>query len=185
MRIEVGQSPYGADLHLRLPGGDAGVMATLQAMAALVDDAVEHSPRLAAAAQKLGELARSMTRNTTPTMKSARAVYRFLKRNVKFIPDPVGLEHLRHPDQLLFEINHCGSAKGDCDEVATLGAALLKKMGVNACFIVAGRQKDGRFEHVLYGVRDVASGRFYPIDSQHRMIGKLPSKVKRVKSFAV
>jgi len=177
MQIHAGQPPFDAHLRITLPKGDDGVFATLWAMKAFVDDAVERSPALAKLAGMIGQHCKSK-------MGRAHAVYEFMKRNVKFVRDPAGLEHVRHPDQLLEEISRRGQTTGDCDDVATLGAALLKKLGLQACFIVAGRRRGGRFEHVLYGVRD-RSGRFYPIDSQHRVIGKLPRKAKRVKSFVV
>lgn len=177
MQLYVGKPPYDSHLRITLPGGDAGVFATLWAMKAFVDDAVERSPALANLATMIG-------RRCKTKMQKAHAVYEFLKRNVKFVKDPAGLEHVRHPDQLLEEIRHRGQTAGDCDDVATLGAALLKKLGLQACFIVAGRRRGGRFEHVLYGVRD-RSGQFYPIDSQHRIIGTLPRKAKRVQSFVV
>jgi hypothetical protein len=103
---------------------------------------------------------------------------------VKFKFDPPGLEQVRHPDQLISEINSAGVACGDCDEVATLGAALLKKLGLSPVFIVVGRKANGQFEHVLYGLRN-AKGQFFPIDSQHGFFGSLPAKVKRVRSFVV
>src|SRR5205809_520220 len=105
-------------------------------------------------AQKLSQCAARIKCSGNRSIKIGRVVYEFLKEHVKFVVDPPRVEHLRHPDQLLFEIDNFGRSSGDCDEVATLGAALLKKAGVDACFIVAGRRKDGRFEHVLYGVRD-------------------------------
>jgi hypothetical protein len=177
MHLYVGQPPYDSHRQIKLPGGDAGVFGTLWAMKAFVDDAVERSPLLAAVARELGQHCKTK-------MQRAHAVYEFLKDNVRFAKDPAGLEHVRHPDQLLHEIDRCGHASGDCDDVATLGAAMLKKLGLSPVFIVVGRRRGGRFEHVLYGVRN-ANGKFFPIDSQHRMIGTLPKKVKRVKSFVV
>lgn len=178
MRLNVGKFPYDAELQITLPGGDAGTWATLWAMKAFVDDAVEKSPYLA-------ELAAAIARGCGRVkMNRAKAVYNFLSRHVKFQMDPQGVEHVRHPDQLISEINRRGVARGDCDEVATLGAALLKKLGLSPVFVVVGRKAGGRFEHVLYGVRN-SRGQFFPIDSQHRFYGQLPRQVKRVQSFVV
>src|SRR4051812_28044010 len=112
MRLHIGQAPYDAHLHLKLPGGDAGVFATLWAMKAFVDDAVERSPTLERAANKIRRVARAVrvpgTAKNTPALQLAHAVYEFLRCNVKFRRDPQGLEHVRHPDQLLNEINRRG-----------------------------------------------------------------------------
>lgn len=178
MRLNVGKFPYDAELKITLPGGDAGTFATLWAMKAFVDDAVERSPLLAELA---GRIANACGR---VKINRAKAVYNFLRDHVTFTFDPPALEHVQHPDQLIDQINRRGKARGDCDDVAVLGAALLKKMGLSPVFIVVGRDAAGRYEHVLYGVRNRA-GRFFPIDSQHKFFGRLPNKVKRVQSFEV
>jgi hypothetical protein len=179
MTITPGDFPYDAQQSLTIPDGDAGVFATLQAMRALVEDAVRHSRLVRELAMRIGPMPRRGV-----LTNQLRTIYEFLRQYVRFRRDPIDVEHLRHPDQLAHEILCEGEAEGDCDEVATLAAALLRLFGYRPVFIVAGRKPAGRFEHVFYGVRDEA-GNVFPLDSQHGHFGHMPPEAKRIDVFAL
>jgi len=48
----------------------------------------------------------------------------WLLRHTRFEPDPPGLEIVREPLYMLRRVGAQGYAEGDCDDVATLGAAI-------------------------------------------------------------
>jgi hypothetical protein len=65
------------------------------------------------------------------------------------LSDPSGVELLHDPVLLLEDIRERGQARGDCDDVAVLGAALGGAMGLSARFVVVGfRGPNEPFEHV-------------------------------------
>lgn len=137
-----------------LSPGDAGTDETLAGMAAVVTHAVE-SPAVRNIVAKL--------RITGPNM-AVPIVFGFLKRYTRFKRDPWGKELVRHPDELLGDIQRQGFAACDCDEVAVLGATILKAAGERPVFVVMARQPASDFEHVYFGV-ETANG-YTPLDPQ-------------------
>lgn len=80
---------------------------------------------------------------------AARRIRRYLEERVRFVHDPAGLELVKSPTFMLREIESRGYATGDCDDVATLGAALGHAAGLPARFVLYGFQRSGPYEHVF------------------------------------
>lgn len=67
----------------------------------------------------------------------------------RFLRDPKNVELLQAPRVLLDTIGENGYVRGDCDDAAILGAALVKAVGLRARFVVVGwRGSFGPFSHV-------------------------------------
>lgn len=165
---------HGATLALAMPGGDAGIVTTLWAMKACVDDALEHR----GPAALLGE----MFDVGEPVRTTARKIYEFLRKHVLFKRDPAGIEHVRHPDQLAVEVENGGIALADCDDVATFGATLARAAGLTAFFVVVSTRPAGEFHHVFFGVTDERGLPVY-LDPQERIFDRLPDALTRKMVF--
>lgn len=120
------------------------------------------------------------------------AVYDFLLRHVEFTEDPPFIELVRHPDELLDTIARAGKCRCDCDEVATLGAALLWARSIEPVFMVVGKPGDFdahgrvRLKHVFYAAR--IEGRLLPFDPQERIPpGQWPPRgaIGRLEAYSV
>jgi transglutaminase-like putative cysteine protease len=116
---------------LQILGGDAQTRATLRIMRdvanqSLVDPAVVETAI---------DIVRYVDgRNTVQLARSIRA---WLADRIRFLPDPlVDGDFLRTPRFLLNEIHSYGFARADCDDTATLAAALGKAAGLPARFVV-------------------------------------------------
>lgn len=98
----------------------------------------------------------------------ARELFDFLKHRVHFKRDPAGVEQVRHPEDLLrYMADNGGEVEGDCDDRATLAAALLLAMGhppAMVAFAVIAREGAGRWEHVHYAI--LAGRNVIPFDPQ-------------------
>jgi transglutaminase-like putative cysteine protease len=81
----------------------------------------------------------------------AGAIRRWLGAHFRFVPDATDVETTREPHYLLEQLESWGQGlmTGDCDDVATLGAALGKAVGMNARFMVLGfRSLENAWGHV-------------------------------------
>lgn len=78
----------------------------------------------------------------------ARRIREWLGRTVLFQPDPPGWELLHHPRAMIEDAAAGGRVTGDCDDVATLGAALGAAVGLPARFVLLAFTGDGPWEHV-------------------------------------
>lgn len=139
---------------------DDRVARTIGAMLAFALDAGHHSPLVG---QVAGAMARAC--GQLDTVCQARRLYQWLAERVRFKADPIGVEHLRHPDQLLAEIEAHGRAAADCDCQSTLAAAILVALGIPAEFVVDGLSAQGPLQHVYVAAK--IGGRVYPMDAQH------------------
>lgn len=137
---------------MQLSGGDRGTRETLAAMAELVRDAARRPD--------VRRFARAMKANQWPL----GSLWRVLRSRVVFEADPPGQELVRHPSQLLAEILSAGTARGDCDDRAMLGASLARAMGYQVAFVTIGRDPAAEMEHVYFAVR--VGGRWTPLDPQ-------------------
>jgi len=78
-----------------------------------------------------------------------RRVRLFLKERVQYVADPVDVELVNRPRAMLQQVKAKGRAFGDCDDVATLAAALGLAIGLPARFVAVGFDGlAGPFGHV-------------------------------------
>jgi hypothetical protein len=123
------------------------VFGTLDVMAANVNADLEAEPVL----QLARRLVTSDPRYSSPYLR-ALIIRAWLAGVWKFVDDPYHREHLRTPVQLIDDYHRLGYIPGDCDEAATLGAALGKAVGLRAMFAVLAFEVGGNgadiFSHV-------------------------------------
>lgn len=123
--------------------GALGTSQTLAAMAALASSAVGRP--------QVNKLARDTMERPTgcnSLYEKLGALFFKLRTTFKYISDPHGVEYIQDPEKLACVINNGAVARGDCDDLATLAAALLATLNIEPAFIVVGRRR-GRFIHVL------------------------------------
>jgi hypothetical protein len=81
----------------------------------------------------------------------ARAIYDFVVESIRYTKDPKGLEFIQTPDLLLRFIEADDIATGDCDDITTLGMALLKSIGFDVAVKITSYSHKRQFQHV-YGL---------------------------------
>lgn len=142
-----------------------GVRGTDQTLS-IMRDVAEHASKLGlVVAVASAIVAQSANRDVFAAMLS---LDRWLRETVKFKADTLGAEVLRHPLQLLSEIKSNGVTACDCDEVATMAAAIIRAMGHQPYFVVYRREAGGPFVHVAYAVSINGSAPI-PFDPQERV----------------
>lgn len=119
-----------------IPSGDAGTRATLQMMLQLVMAGSMHPD--------VRDMAIKIMRPYKLQPSTAIFVLRqWLKVVVPFVRDPVTAEALTDPVAAVHRIEDQGRAPGDCDDVATLVAAMALSVGFRARFCVVGFKGTG------------------------------------------
>lgn len=146
----------------RIPLGDAGPRATVANMA---------------------EMARGAVRRVPFMFRTARELRRWLALHTYFLEDPEGVELVRDPTRMLAEIEQRGESGGDCDDVATLAAALGLASGFGVRLVLAGLAPTGPFAHVYAEVREPAGPSWTELDTvaeaQGIEPGWIPPRVER------
>src|SRR6266487_3738107 len=123
--------------------GRAGTEQTLRRMRDLAIDAVTHYP---AVRRQAVALMRDLY--ATGPADLTRAVDAFIRRHMTLVDEYDEL--IQHPVELLAQIGGQGSAVGDCDDAATLAAALLLSVGIQVrCKAVWPDVATGGFQHVF------------------------------------
>lgn len=137
---------------VQIPEGDAGTRETLKIMSEYVRAAVRDP------AQTIRARARSILSGLPPRqwMMEVRALQSFVKEQIRYLKDPVGMELVQTPLKTL------EYGQGDCDDKATLLAALLEASGHPAQFVAVGFDS-GPFSHVLVETR--VRDRWIPLET--------------------
>lgn len=129
----------GKSLTLTLPAGDLGTDCTCMAMRAVAEDAALRSERI-----------RTLRRSLSAHGFLPLNLYHWLRQRCRFERDGRGLEHIRHPDQVLAQIDAAGTAAIDCDCLATLACAVLIPRHPCAVVVVGKQPAPAPFAHVFY-----------------------------------
>lgn len=121
-----------------LAGGNAGTVDTLAYMREFVKGSLT-SPQ-----QQVRETALGLVSNLAARdwMSEIHALHRFVRDEIRYVMDPDEFETVQTPEKTL------QYRAGDCDDKATLLAALLKSIGHPARFVAVGI-RGGSFSHVL------------------------------------
>ena len=131
--------PQGAETQTQLiniPEGAAGTRATLKIMARLVRETrIQPSIRNLAASMVQDLEGQNYT-------DEVRHLFNFVRDAIRYLQDTNGVELIQNPHVTL-QIQ-----AGDCDDKATLLAALLESIGHPCRFIAVGYTEPGQFEHV-------------------------------------
>ena len=133
-----------------IPEGRAGVAATLAAMAKYAREGKK--------SLRVRQLALNLVQSLPPKDWRAQIVnlHAWVRDNIRYVRDIVGVETLHSPEKLL-EIG-----QGDCDDKATLLAAMLLSIGHPVRFQAVGF-KPGKFAHVY--VETKHDNRWIPLET--------------------
>lgn len=132
-----------------LLSGDAGVAQTIHQMRQLVDESLRDPSIL--------RLAKDIVRGVPAfdDYSEARALYDWVRSNIRFTKDPVNKETLYPPSELL-QIR-----SGDCDDISMLLGTLLLAVGYPARLMTVAANGD-EFSHVY--VEGQINGEWVPMD---------------------
>lgn len=131
-----------------LARSDREAARTLDRMAALAYAAVQ-DPSVLTAARRI--VARVDGRDEKGQAREIRA---YLSRGLRFTRDPYRMELLTEPAVHLSNIGRDGYTQGDCDDAATLGAALAMAVGLPVeLHAVAFDRAGAPYSHVITMVR--------------------------------
>lgn len=135
-----------------LPSGPAGTAATLKQMVKLVREYKKDSG--------VRELATRLVRDLPQydTLGEVKALHAFVRDGIRYTGDIAGVETLQTPRATL------ETGVGDCDDKATLLAALLQAINKPARF-VAIKIGTPQFTHVLVETRAGAAGKWLPLET--------------------
>src|SRR5271156_1627418 len=167
--LSAANSAHSQSYSMPLAQGDAGTAATIQQMWRLIDDGVKD--------QTVNRQAIEIVRGVRQFDRAgeARAVYDWVRRNIRFTSDIAGKETLRSPREIL----HVRA--GDCDDFVILICALLGTIGHKMRITtVASHPADPTiFTHVY--PEDKVGPRWVALDAARRRpaIGKTPSYYSR------
>jgi transglutaminase-like putative cysteine protease len=141
------------------PDGDAGNMHTVARMAATAKAASTTGIVRAVASAIVGQ------QPNRDHVAALCGLDQFLRSSIRFKADTLGAEVLVNPEALLHEIGMNGSTACDCDDVATLAAAIIRAMGHQPHFVLYRKRPGGTFTHVAYAA-SVRGSRPIPFDPQ-------------------
>ena len=82
------------------------------------------------------------------------AIRNFVAEKVRYSNDALGVEQVQDPQRMCEQIVEHGAAVGDCDDIATLIAALCRQAGRECEFVVVGFGAPGIYSHVFARVRE-------------------------------
>lgn len=135
--------------HFGIAGGDFGTMQTIQHMRRIVNDATG-DPLTRRTAASIG-----IAHGGKHGYPQARGIRAYLDERCVFLRDPSNRELLHHPAVMLQDILRQGYTAVDCDDVAILGAALGKAIGLRARFVVVGfSSPTAPFRHIWTELSD-------------------------------
>jgi hypothetical protein len=136
----------------RLPAGTAGTKITLQAMQKFV--------RASLQSQKLRLLTLTLLRDSRvdshKATQAARAIFYWVRSKIQYVNDPIGIETVQSPE-ITLQIR-----AGDCDDHATLVAAMAMSIGIPTRFVVIGPDPEN-FGHVYTELK--IDGSWLPADT--------------------
>lgn len=132
-----------------LPTGPASAPATLQAMRAVVHQALTRAPVWTVTAHALqGVGGHSVDR--------AAALARFLRSHFTYVHDPTSMELLTDPTLHALGMLDHGMTYGDCDDAAMLAGAMGRAAGLPAQLVAVGYRRTGPLAHVYATLRTAA-----------------------------
>ena len=146
--------------------GDEGTATTVAHMSAL---AVASGRR-----PSFRQWARTYSGGPPPWNARARVkrIRRLIATRVRFAWDPDGIEQVTAPARMAEEIDADGYTYGDCDDSATLGAALGIAVGLPARFTTVALSPGAPYSHVYAELR--ALGRWWELDTLREAQGIPP-----------
>jgi hypothetical protein len=175
MYLQAGTTGIGS-IDLPIAEGDAGTAQTIEAIRSLILQSVRDAG--------VNRLALSLVQNVPAhdTLGEARAIYDWVKNNIRFTGDIYDAETLRPAREIL----HVRA--GDCDCInGVLLPTLLESIGIEARLVTinADRSRPDLFSHI-YAEANV-NGQWIPLDaaSKHAAFGLEPAVYWRKKVWSL
>jgi hypothetical protein len=155
----------------RIPAGERGTDVTV---GKIIDHVHASLRRPVVRLSAIGILNSAQVQNKN-TPAAVAALYRYVSRNIRYIPDPLDVETIQDPEATL------KIRAGDCDDHATVLAALAASIGVPVRFRVIGPSADN-FQHIFPEL--YVSGRWIPADTtEAKQLGVRPRKFPAEKVY--
>lgn len=92
------------------------------------------------------------------------AVRNFVHEKCKYSNDALGVEQVQDPERICDQIIKYGTAVCDCDDIATIMAALFRQLGRETEFVIVGFGRAGSYSHVFVRVKEPKSGKWIVCD---------------------
>ena len=96
-------------------------------------------------------------------MGEVSAIHNFVKWNVRYTKDPLGMEYVQTPLILLKAIEQDEMPMGDCDDMSTLSLSLYRSIGYPVATKVTSYSPKKQYSHI-YGLVNV-NGKWLPSDT--------------------
>lgn len=112
--------------------------------------------RAGAAHPLVRKTAAAIVQNADPhdSVAQVDAIARWVGDHLQFLRDPEGQERVEAPWTMLADIASAWFTQGDCDDMATLVAALALAVGLSVMFVTVGLDTpDAPFSHVYATLR--------------------------------
>jgi transglutaminase-like putative cysteine protease len=133
-----------------IPSGPPGIAATVRVMR----DIARHFQSNLLVREKAGALTQHLPQKAWA--QQVEALHRYVRDGIRYLPDPEDVELVQTP-VVTMDIEH-----GDCDDKATLLAALLKSIRHPVRFQAVGYEP-GKFSHVYVETR--IGDRWIPLET--------------------
>lgn len=131
-----------------LPQGDEGVRITVERIIEQIKESTK-DPVIINTAREIIRKANART-----PLQRAMAIHNFVKKNILYVKDPIGLELLRRKDggsparKILF------SGVGDCDEHVVLVSSLYRAIGFPVALVtISTPNNPAQFSHIYVAVK--------------------------------
>jgi transglutaminase-like putative cysteine protease len=170
--------PLGKVLELKIPAGDVDLKVKI--LEKMVKDS-EKTPIVFRTASIL-------VKGLTSDVDAVQKIYNFVQSKVRYRTDKPYSEIFTAPYRMLRDIQMLGYASGDCDEIATLSASLLKSIGYKVRFVITNTTtaKTEQFNHIFTQVWIPSMRRWVNFDptKRDRELGET-SPFKRIKVYGI
>lgn len=154
-----------------MPGGDAGVTQTMGLIRRLVDSAIK-DPFVNRTAIEILQQSNAPQYDQSA---AAQIIYNWVKRNIRYVQDPVGKETVR-PANVILEVR-----AGDCDDInGVLIPSLLGTIGITTRGVtIAAAPGSDDFTHIY--AEAMLDGRWVALDAARPNVvfGQAPEMYKR------
>lgn len=113
------------------------------------------------------QFAEAVVRQIAPKdyLSEILALYGWAKApQFRYTNDALHVEQVKSPQRILMEVQTMGSSLVDCDDTATLLAAMALTLGRRVQFVVAGFGAPGVFTHVFTRIQEPRSREWIIVD---------------------
>ena len=143
-----------------IPGGDKGTKATLERMKEITINSLKDKKYGAYIRGLAIKITNDAGCKTKEFRCEAKAIFEWVRDNVKWIRDTRGFETLQYPYRTL------AFGGGDCDDLTVLLCALALSIGISCAFkaIAANPSKRDQFSHVYALLDPIGNGKWIAAD---------------------